>query len=76
LIIQQILGISDPIVMTTTTSGLRPRSSFVVLFVALVLVVAPTLDALAVQAPTALILLAGGAMMLGGPAGPEGPRKS
>ena len=38
--------------MTTTTSGFRPRSSFVVLLVALVLVVAPTLDALAVQAPS------------------------
>jgi hypothetical protein len=52
LIIQQTRRISDPVAMSTTTAGLRPRSSFFVLFVALVLVVAPTLDALAVQAPS------------------------
>jgi uncharacterized repeat protein (TIGR01451 family) len=38
--------------MTTTTSGLRFRSSFVVVLVTLALVVAPTLEAMAVQAPS------------------------
>lgn len=52
MIIQRSGGFSDPNAMTTTTSGLRPRSSVLVLLVALALVVAPTLDALAVQAPS------------------------
>ena len=52
MIIQRARGGSDPTAMTTTRTGLRFRSSLVVLFVSLALVVAPTLDAMAVQAPS------------------------